>query len=98
MTMGIKKSTDSARGSAERNEDHGKASDEGKCGRKKTRARNLALSKLLHPNAGEHGDVTGDKGKNARRKKRDKPGEKGSCESDFIVHSVAILKLALYKL
>ncbi len=70
---------DGAGRGAERNKYDGKTGDEGEGGSEQAGAGNLTLAKLLHANAGEHGNVAGNKRQNARRKKRNEPGEKSCC-------------------
>jgi len=68
---------DNAGGSSKRDEDERETGYEGERGGKKTGAGRLPLAQLFHADAGKHGDVTGYERKDARRKKRNQPGEEG---------------------
>ncbi len=80
--MLVEETADGAGGGSERDEDRGEADDEGERGREKARARDLALSQLLHADAAEHGDVTGNKWQHARGKERDQTGKESASERD----------------
>ncbi len=75
----LQEDADGAGGRSKRDEDNGKAGDKGERGAQQAGARDFALAELLHANAGEHGDIAWNKRQDARRKKRDEPGEKRSC-------------------
>src|SRR6202158_5265633 len=72
----FEENTDGAGGCSKRDEDDGKAGDEGERGAQQAGARNFALAELLHANARKHGDVARNKRQNTGRKKCDPPGEK----------------------
>jgi len=82
-----KKVADRAGGSAEGNKDDGETENKGERGSEEASARRLALAQLLHADAGEHGDVTGNKRKHAGREKRNQAGDEGCCERD-VAHIV----------
>jgi hypothetical protein len=78
--MFFKKFTDGACGGSQGDENDGEAADECESGGQELRTGGFAVAKLVHADAGEHGDVTGDEGKHARGEKGDEPSEKGSSE------------------
>src|SRR5260370_42283054 len=56
---------------AERNKNDGKAGDKGDGGREKAGGWDITFAELLHADAGEHGNVAGNKWQYAGREKRD---------------------------
>ncbi len=65
----FEENADGTGGCSKRNEDDGKAGDEGKRGPQQAGARDFALPELFHADAGEHGDVARNKRQNTGRKK-----------------------------
>jgi hypothetical protein len=78
-----KKGTDGAGRCAERNEDNGKTGDKSESRSKEARARQLPSAELFHADAREHGNVAGNQRQNARREKRNQPGEKSPCKRNI---------------
>jgi len=60
---------DRAGGSPERNKNDGKAGDKRESRREQTGGRDIALSQLLHADAGQHGNIAGNKRQNTGREK-----------------------------
>ena len=50
----------------------------------------FSLAQLLDANAGEHGDVAGHQGKDARREKGDEPGEKASRSETSVIRDQSL--------
>src|SRR4029077_8176963 len=75
----LKKCPDSTCCGAERNEHDGETDDKGERGSEQTSPRLLTLAQLLHADAGEHRDVSGNEREYAGRQKRNQPGDKRGC-------------------
>ena len=83
-TILAKETANGTGGCTEADKNGGETQNEGKSGSKKPRFRLLALAELLHTDAGEHGDVAGNKWQNARRKERDEPSEENSRQRKIV--------------
>lgn len=78
-----KEGTDGAGGGAETDEDDREAGDESESRSEEAGTRQLPCAELLHADPGEHRNITGKERQNARRKKRNQPGEKRSCKRNI---------------
>ena len=74
---------DGAGGSSEGDEDHGETQDKSERRAEQAAARLLALTKLVHANAAQHGDVSGDERQDTRGEKGDESGDERGEYGDF---------------